>query len=208
MAGFSIPGLPVFNFPDVVGLLTQDAVSLAAGFLRAPWGIYFGVIPIVAADNVVSFDFDQQFQIVDYPLEGGQFESFNKVYKPFDVTIRFTRGGSLIQRQELLDSIRAVIADTNLYNVVTEDAVYTDVNLVGYRYQQTAAKGVGLMQVDVMARQVKSAVAAVPVNVISSPIDPTASPQVNGGPVQPVLPNKSATVQIGNITGSASAPNG
>lgn len=203
----NIPGLPAINIPDVVGLLIGDAISLGAGFLRAPWGLYFGFIPVVLADNVATFGFQQEFDISDYPIENGEFASFNKVYRPFEGMIRFTAGGNLLRRQALLDSIQAIIGSTSLYNIVTEDAVYSNVNPVSYTYQQSAGDGVGLIKVDVKARQVKTTGPAV-TSIIPNPIDPGASAQVNSGAVQPLLPNKSASIQIGSITGSASAPNG
>lgn len=197
----SIPGLPALNidFPTVVGLLTQDAVSLIAGLLPIPWGIYAGALPVVIADTVVAFDFDQQFRIADFPIEDGQFASFNKTYLPFDVTLRFTAGGSLLRRQALLDSIQAIIGDTTLYSVVTADAVYQNVNLVGRRYRQTAEDGVGLMKVDVMARQVKTAPAPINISLIQNPLDPGASAQVNGGVVNGLVPTAGQKALL-NIT--------
>jgi hypothetical protein len=192
----SIPGLPVISFPNVLGLLTGDAISLAAGFLRVPWGIYLGFVPVVIADTVVSFDYDQEYRIADFPIEGGQFDSYNKVYQPFRVGLRFTAGGSLIRRQALLDSIGAVISDLNLYNVVTEDAVYLGVNLVSQRYRQTADDGVGLIKVDVVAQQVKSAALPTLGNLIPHPADPSASVQINGGPINPIGPTQAQVNSI------------
>lgn len=198
----SIPGLPVLNFPNLPGLLTADAISLAAGFLRAPWGIYNGLLPVVVADNVATFDYQQEYRIAGFPIEGGQFDSFNKVYAPFQTALRFTAGGPLIRRQLLLDSIRAIIGDLTLYNVVTEDAVYTGVNLVSYRYQQSASDGVGLMKVDVMAQQVKSAALPSLSSIIASPVDPSASDQVINGPTQPTLPTQSQLTLVPKIAAS------
>jgi hypothetical protein len=161
-------------------------VSLFAGVTGAPWGIYLGVIPVVVTENVVAFDFGQQFDISDYPIEDGQFASYNKVYRPFDVTFRFSAGGDLLKRQALLDSIRAFVEDTNEYSVVTPDAVYLSVNLVGYRYRQSNNDGVGLIKVDVMARQVKNAVAAVFTGSLSSPRNPSFASQINDGVSQAI----------------------
>lgn len=199
-----VPGVPALAFSPIVGnlvaLLTQDAISLVAGVAAVPWGIYFAAIPVVLADNVVSFEYDQQFDISDYPIEGGQFASFNKVYRPFNTTLRFTTGGNLVKRQAFLDSIAAIIGDLNEYNVVTADAVYLGLNLVGYHYKQTADSGVGLIQVDVAARQVKNAVSPTILSVISSPVDPGATPQVNGGVVQPLAPTATQNASVLDIT--------
>lgn len=189
----SIPGLPAINLPGldtIVPLLTADAISLAVGFLNVPWGIYNGIVPVVLADNVTSFEFDQDFRISGYPVEGGQFASYNKVYDPFHVTLQFTAGGNLVRRQALLDSIAAIIGDLNLYNIVSAEAVYTNLNLISYRYRQTAGDGVGLIKVDVVAEQVKTTAPATITSVITNPIDPGASTQVNDGVVQPIDPTQ------------------
>lgn len=189
----NVPGVPSVNFAfpgagSILTLLTEDAVSLFAGVLSLPWGIYLGPVPVVLADNVISFEYDQEYDISDYPIEGGQFASYNKVYRPFNVVFRFSTGGPLIARQAFLDSIAAVISDLNEYTVVTADAVYQSVNLVGYRYRQQADDGVGLIKVDVMARQVQNAAAAALSSAISNPANPASASQVNGGVVQPIAP--------------------
>lgn len=197
-----VPGVPsVIRLPgvsDILSLVTSDALSLFAGLANAPWGIYLGFLPIVQADNVVSFEFDQQFQISDYPIEQGQFASYNKVYRPFTTGLRFSRGGNIVQRQEMLDSISAIVGDTNLYNVVTPSATYTNVNLTGYRYQQAAGAGLGLIQVDVMAEQVMetSSLLSALVGLITNALDPSDTSQSNDGTVQTTA---ASSTQIGAL---------
>jgi hypothetical protein len=199
--GFSInvpnvPGLPPVIFApgagQIISLLTADALSLFAGLIGAPWGIYLGPIPVIIADNVVAFGFKQVYQISDFPVEGGQFQSYNKVYQPFQARFRFTAGGSLVNRQALLDSVAAFIGDTNIYNVVTADAVYQGVNLTSYSYDQSATNGVGLLSVDVVAEQVKIAPSA----LLSNVLDPSSASQVNDGTVQATAPS---LAQLGTL---------
>jgi len=200
MAIPNVPGVPALSIPSlpsVISLLTADAISLFAGVLNVPWGIYLGVIPVVFADNVTAFGYEQKFEISDYPVEGGDFESYNKVYQPFETRLRFSTGGNLVKRQAFLDSIAAIIGDLNLYNVVTENAVYQSVNLVDYTYRQTAGSGLGLIQVDVTARQVKPAPSA----ALSNTVSPTNAGQVNLGPVQPQAATPAQTAQILLIDG-------
>jgi len=186
---------------EIVTLLTQDAISLFAGQINAPWGIYLGFLPIVQADTVTAFDYDQDFDISDYPVEQGQFQSYNKVYRPFETTFRFSKGGTLAQRQLLLDSVQAIIGDTNLYNVVTADATYVGVNLVGYSYSQRADSGLGLIQVDVRARQVKETNTLISsiANFITNAIDPSNDSQVNGGTVQSSSPSSFQLSSLASI---------
>lgn len=185
----------------VLALLTEDAVSILAGIFNLPWGIYLDGIPVILADNVVSFEFDQRFTISDYPVEQGGFASFNKVYQPFDIVIRFTAGGDLVNRQAFLDSISAIIGGTALYDVVTADATYLSVSLVGYRYQQTAASGIGLIQVDVAARQVKDASTIALLNALTNPANPADASQIVGGVVQTIAPTLPQLSSLSSIIG-------
>lgn len=194
-----VPGIPpvIFapGFGDIISLVTQDALSLFAGAANLPWGIYLGPIPIVLADTVTAFEYQQQFEISNFPVEGGLFQSYNKVFRPFSARIRFTAGGDEVNRQRLLDSIGAIIGDTNLYNVVTADAVYVNVNLTGSSYQQAANQGIGLLAVDVTVEQVKTAASA----LLSNVLDPSSASQVNGGTVQSLIPSGSLSGILGGF---------
>jgi hypothetical protein len=167
----------------LVSLLIGDAVALFAGALGiSPWGIYFGGIPVVLADNVAAFSYKRGATIADYPIEGGAFVSYDKVQMPFDARFTFTAGGSQIKRQAFLAGLEALVGDTNTYNVVTPDAVYVGVNIVNVDYQRSAQNGVGLITANVWALQVRTA----PLALLSSVIDAGSASQVNGGTSQAV----------------------
>jgi len=197
----NVPGVPPVLFAPGIDALTtlleNDALALFAGVIKAPWGLYQGALPVLVADNVTSFTYKQDYEISDFPVEAGQFQSYNKVYLPFETTFRFTAGGDLVNRQKFLDEVAALIGDLNLYNVVTADAIYIGVNLVSYRYQQTAESGVGLIAVDITAKQVKL---AAPLPFLDT-LNPFSSLQVNGGVVQAIAPLASMVASISSIIG-------
>jgi hypothetical protein len=164
-----------------ISLLKADAYSLLTGIFGFPaWGIYFFGIPVVLADTVSAFELNKTWTIADFPIEGGRFESYNKVYVPFRGTFRFIAGGSQSNRQALLLSIAAISGDLNTYDIVTPEAVYSGVNITSYSYRRTASDGVGLLQVDIVAEEVRSAPAA----AYSSTQSSTSTAQSNGGTVQ------------------------
>lgn len=183
---------------DIVKLLTEDAVSLIAGLLPPVWGIYLNGIPVVIADSVTSFSFKQSESISDFPVEGGGFQSFNKVTVPFDARFKFATGGNLLRRQAMLDSLRALVSDTNIYDVVTPDQVFTGVNVVNVDYAQQADSGVGLVIADVWALQVQVAPS---LQLLSNVLNPTNAGQVNGGVVQAIAASASQGSLLSTITG-------
>lgn len=180
----NVPGVPSVIFAPGAGTITtlvQDTIlGLAAGAVSAPWGIYLGFVPVVIADTVTSFDYKQQWSIADFPIERGGFESYNKVAVPFEVGFRFASGGTALQRQALLRSLAAIAGTTQLYNVVTADSIYLNVNISRYDYRQTATDGVGLLQIDVYATEIRQAVGA----GVSNTQSPSSAPQSNSGPVK------------------------
>lgn len=194
----NLPGVPpVFRSSvgsAVLSLLSADAASLIGGIFNFPkWGIYLDGIPVVVADTVVAFELDKSWQISNFPIEGGNFQSYNKVYNPFSGTFRFVSGGSLTNRQELLLSVDAISGDLNSYDIVTPEAVYAGVNVVDYSYRRTAHDGVGLLAVDVRVEQVRQTIGASLLHTIEA----VSASLVNGGTVQGAAPS---------ATQSAAAP--
>lgn len=181
----NVPGVPSIARSSiggaVVSLLAADAYSLLSNIFGFPsWGIYFYGIPIVLADTVSAFDLQKTWTLSDFPVEGGAFESYNKVYVPFRGTFRFVAGGSELNRQALLLSIEAISGDLNVYDIVTPEAVYMGVNVTSYSYKRTAVNGVGLIQVDVVVEEVRPAPSVAYSNTASA----NSASQVNGGTVQ------------------------
>lgn len=164
---------------DDLFLLTRDLIGEIAP-PGAQWGIFSGGSAVVTADNVVAFDYKQEWSISDYPVERGAFESYDKVSLPYDARIRFTAGGNVAKREALLTSIAAIAGTTNLYDVVTPEYIYTSVTISHYDYRRTARSGLGLLQVDVWCLQVNQNTA-----FDDNTAQPDGADQVNGGSVQP-----------------------
>lgn len=160
-----------YSIPDVLGvpaavnlipgfgaglsLLTGDAFGLASAN-DSLWGIFQNGAPVVVAESVVAVDYRRELAISDYPVEQGAFESYDKVKLPRDVHMRFT-AGTVAARNELLSSIDAIIATTQLVDFVTPDAVYTSMTLSHEDYSRTAQRGLGLLQVEVWGIEVVQA---------------------------------------------------
>lgn len=167
--------LPFSNIvSNIIGggpnILTQDLAAL--GLIAPLWGIFpstsrmgsgLGFNPlrsndaVVNADNVVGFDYKQDWPIEDYPLEKGAFETYNKVTTPFTVRVTFTSGGSFTNRQKLIDSIAKIAPLIDLYDVVTPEITYLDCNVTHVEYRRSEGR-VGLVKVDVVLQQVNQSV--------------------------------------------------
>ena len=170
-----------------LGSTTLSFLPISVG---QQWGIFLGGAPVVVAESVISIDYKQDWVIADFPIEGGKFESYDKVWRPFDVRFRFSAGGNESARQALLDSVAAIAGDLNLYDFVSPEAIYENVSVAHYDYHRTATNGVGLLVVDVWGWQIMLTTSSALTNTASpASADPSAV-----GPAQPGTPTSN---QIG-----------
>jgi hypothetical protein len=189
----NVPGVP--PVPRQIGaieggvaglvLLTQDIASFFAGTLAPQWGIYQNNVPVVQADNVISIDYKQDWTVSDYPIEPNAFQSYDKVQLPFECRIRFSKGGSVSDRQNFLNSIAAIASTLNLYDILTPEAMYPSVNITHYDYHRVSNSGVGLMIVDVWAIQVRIVNTA----TFSDVVNPASASPKSGGQVTGIPPS-------------------
>lgn len=197
----NVPGVPSVIFATAtqfLPLMVRDALGLFFGSPASPWGIYQGGRAVILADTALSFDYKQQWSISDFPVERGGFESYNKVAVPFETGFRFAAGGDETNRRRLLNSIRAIAGNLQLYDVVTPEGVYINVNIARFDYRQTATDGVGLMQVDVYATEIRQAGGG----TLSSTKSPTSTAQSNGGTVQGLPASSTQSSQASLVTGA------
>jgi hypothetical protein len=196
-AGVPILLDPTVAFLSVAGVLAGDLFSGYGAGQPPLWGLFEGANPVVIADTVVDFSYQQDWTVADYPVERGGFESYDKVNSPFRVRIQFASGGSEANRQALLDSIQAIGDPLTLYTAVTPTAVYPSMNVEGFSYHRTSRNGLGLLVVDVHLLEIRedqsnnnfqntrspAAFQAAPTGNIQSPDVPYTGP--NLGPLQP-----------------------
>jgi len=161
-------------------LLIADEI-LTGAFGLQQWGIFSDGEPIIEPDTYISFDYKQTWTLSDYPLEGGAFETYDKVQTPFDARFRVASGGSDANRQALLDSIAAIAGDTNTYDIVTPEEVYPSVNVAHYDYRRTSTNGLGLITIDIWLIQVRITA----MTSFTQTQSPSAANPVSAGQVQP-----------------------
>lgn len=193
----NVPGVPAVNFAPTnlftaaVGTITQifaDTVNQFSGIFSPQWGIFDSDTgaPVVIAESVVGYEFRNDWTVSDYPVEGGLFQSYDKVTLPFVAKVRFSAGSTEQTRYNLLTSVAAAAAvvpgEQPIYFVSTPEYVYQQAVITHYDYRRTAQQGVGLIVVDVWLTQVV----------------PTAESPMTAGTVQ--NPSSAASAQGGQVT--------
>lgn len=194
-----VPGVPPLlrnPLAATPGLIAQtgDLINFITGFFGPPWGLFFNGVRAIHADSVVSFDYNQNWNVANYPLEQGAFESYDKVQTPFAVKMRFASGGSQFNRQVLLTSVERVANSLDLFDAVTPERVYRNVNINHYDYKRYSNNGVGLLVVDVWCIQVRVEAQTQFTNTKS----PSAAATTQGGTVQAVPATEGQLSMVGN----------
>lgn len=190
MANPLYPNVPIaLGVPPVLRLVgRQDApvppIRSGSSQLESAlfqWGIFDqGGEPIVDADNVAGVDDGKEYRIANYPLEQGSFLSYNKVATPAEIRIAMSKGGTLSDRQDFLKTLKSLQGDLKLYNVVTPEEVFTNMNIANVRKSRTQSNGATMITVEVTLVEIRIAPAA---SFSNSKSTSGASP-VDNGPVQ------------------------
>jgi hypothetical protein len=156
------PGVPALaSFAtNALTLLFSDVVDTLFGFATPVWGIYLDGVPVIEADSQVDFSFKQDFTIATYPVEQGQFQTYDKVQMPAEIRCRFSAGGTESNRQNFLQSIQSVINSIDLFDVVTPEQVFTGYCFSHRDFDRSADKGVGLIVVDLWLTEVRETATA------------------------------------------------
>lgn len=184
-----LPRLPGVNFA-LPSLLLSDGPGVALLARARAWGVFNSKGKrVLTPDSIIELDRRLSFRVSDFPIEGGEFASYNKVRTPSDVTIRVSKGGTDADRTQFLAAVEKLVASLDLLTVVMPEASYASLNLVDTAFRRTVDAGFTLLSVDLGFRQIRVAPASQ--NTTERPLSPTDS-----GAVQPVDPTTSQTAAI------------
>lgn len=191
------PGLPVldpvvsdeFNLLDEF-LLVDDTVYSLVGFGEPRWGIYNGENnPIAISDTVMSVDFKQGWHISDYPIERGDFVSYNKVQTPFNAKVTLVKGGTNAERAQFLSAVENAAASLDMVSIVTPEVTYLDSNIESYNYRRSALNGATLLIVEISLIEIRQIASQ---NFVVT-VDPSGADSTDDGPVQTTTPTQAQT---------------
>lgn len=194
-------------------LRTLDALGLGALFGSTPqsrWVIAdkFGR-PLIVPDSILGFSYRNEAKSGTHPVEApaggtGTFAAYNKVNNPFDISIQFAVSGantgaasflgSLLpvfgapktSRRSALNTVEKAVNSTDLFTIITPDAVYTSCSLEHFDYQRRSSEGVSLLVVDCGFMQIRQTAVAAYLNTAApsaSDVQPqgiTASQPLSG----------------------------
>lgn len=181
-----IPALlnPALDLANTVSLVVSDAQIIANMFTaHVAWGIYDGVALALLPDSIVALDVKKEYNLPNYPMEDGAFQSYNKVKEPYDIRVKMSIGGNSAKLDGFLKMLDGVVSSLTLYSIVTPDATYPNANVHHYDFQRTATNGRGLLTVTLWAKEVRTSIVAAFAHVkVPDAVNPKAAQ------VSPTLP--------------------
>lgn len=209
----NVPGVPTLFAPGAplgaVVAATASLVGILSAPGLAPWGIFGpGGAPILPADSVGSVEYQQDYQISDYPQEQGAFASYNKVQVPYQAKVTYLLNQD---RAEFLNVIGQQLASLSLVTVTTPEVSYANANLTHYGYRRTSRAGVTLIEVEVWCEEVRLAVAATGTTgaIGQNTQSPNGASPTDGGAVTPGDTTSSPTNPVtGQLTSNLPNPSG
>jgi len=184
-----LPGMPsLMNVPGVSsvlsivnqGLMVADAFNILTR-AKPIWGIYFNNAPVIAADSTLSIEVQEEWNVSDYPVEQGGFQTYNKVRRPSQIRITLLKSGSEQVRNAFLLKAKSAAASLDLYTVITPTDSYDSMTIERYSYRRTSERGMQLLRVEFHMRRI--VVSATPTAFTNTASVSGLSPVI-GGQVQ------------------------
>ena len=175
-----IPNVP--KIPSNIGgaLISFGGAQLINRIFGEKWGIFNQRgIPLLLVDNVASVRFENKSNVMKVPVENGGFASYNKVNEPFKASVMMTKAtGGVTERGAFLALLSAFANSTDLYMIITPEAVYPNCAIIGYDYVREAGNGARMIKVNVHFQEVRL------IEVEYTKTKSEAGKQVEGGKVQ------------------------
>ncbi len=160
--------------------LTQDSITVTAA-AKNQWGIYTTAgAQALEPDSITAIGYDAEYRVADFPIEEGGFESYDKVAVPFQNRVVMTKGGTLEQRRAFLRAVDEIKGNLELYNVVTPEWTYLNVNIVRVSTDRSREQGAGLITVELQLQEIRQNATA----SFSQTRDPASADPVSNGSVQ------------------------
>lgn len=213
-----LPGVPLLARAALTVIVDVNAViQIAAKFaVQTPlvvlqqaartkpvWGVFDSSgNRVIAPDNVMEFGYRAEWSVANFPVQNGQFASYNKVLHPFDTSVVLTKGGTENDRTAFLLACENVAASLNLYTIQTPEKSYLNCNVTRMEMQRKAVKGAFFVSVELFFTQIVQVDAQYSSDgtqgtSTANASVPSAVPAVNQGTLQ-ALPPTPQTVAVVN----------
>ena len=160
------------------------------------WGVFdSNGNAVVIPDSVAEFGWRQENRISNFPIQAGQFATYNRVGLPFESSVILTKGGNDAARTAFLQQIDIIIAQQNitLYTIRTPEKSYVNVTATRAELSRRGRDGAFWFDVELFFIQVNEVPAQYSNTSSQTPLNnasvPSAIPTANQGLTNPQVPS-------------------
>jgi hypothetical protein len=191
-----------------------DSLGNQLGINSQGSGLFKSIIAVISGKagpylSTNAFEFTKETRISDFLIQKGSFANYNKVELPANPMVTLALAGTEAERTTFLNQIAVACVSTALYSVVTPEVTYYNYSLERYNYVRRAERGATLILVEISLKEIRQVSAAYSTvqTPINQPQNPAATPQTNGGSVQPAAPQQSTLKALYNLFPSLKGAN-
>jgi hypothetical protein len=208
-----LPGVPALPAYGTVATIALDVTAIASFFTEAPiWGVFDDAGNLVfEIDSVHDLRAEARSRVSDFPIENGDFASYNKVQEPDFVRVRlFKASGGETARAAFLTLLDAAKKQTFLFSVVTPEKTYLNMNIEDYSYRRDSDSGANAIIPDVSFKEIREVdVAYTSAEMSDAKVkNPASADPVPTGKAQPTEASASTLAKMAGKTGKQSGATG
>lgn len=197
-----LPGVPQLPrsllFPTNVAIAIAVAATSGALWQSTQstpvWGVFDSSGQIVVnADSVQEFGWRKENRMPNFPIQQGQFSTYNRIGLPFEASITLTKGGSEAARSAFLAQCDTLLSQSNiaLYTIRTPEKTYQNVSVSRGELSRRGVGNAFYFDVELFFQEITQVTAqySSPVTPTANAIPPSAVPPVNQGLNNPLTPS-------------------
>lgn len=198
-----VPGVPAIARSITVATSVTSLIGLAqevfSDFLGSRWGVFDDSgTRVLFPDSFLGIEFKNDERQSDYPVEGGGFQTYNKVDTPYDVRVKMAVGGDEISRTEFLRQCDVMLHGIDLYTVITPEVSFATASLVNLMYKRETKNGATMLTVDLWFEEVRESA-----TLLTAAAQPSGADAISDGTVQAFPVDTSNPVQTHGLPPSA-----
>lgn len=126
--------------------------------------------PVLVPDSFLTFSHRREANVATYPIQNGGYVNYDKVLNPAETFIRVSKGGSAQDRRDFLETLDSIIENIGLYDILTPEKTYLNVDIMRYDLVREGAKGAYFFaEVDIYFQEIRQVQAQYSNTDVSNP---------------------------------------
>ena len=111
---------------------------------------------VTSFDSFYDFDFNAENAIANYPLEQGQFVTYNKQRNPFNISLTLIKSGLTLpyEKKRFVDALKKYSNNALLIDVITPHGSYLNCTLSGLSFKNSPDENNDIIMAKVNIKEV------------------------------------------------------